>query len=298
MEVEIRGHHGIPASSVISIRAGRTRRQAHISQLDRSFKFPLKVEECSSVKVDILDLAGTARIACKPGVNEYAIPLETPIAGDEYTGMEVDLRLSPLGDSGGGTNGGKREEAECQTRDKKQTDAKAYLEKHGVTGFMQFVMQSLMKDKPDDPYAFLQRQITKRMMDIDANHSTSSEKSQLEDLLAQLSQPTSDWVTEEQLQDLEKKAELAAEQLRNDNEELASTSAKMKGRYKALVMTGDPAGRCLAGDAQLDATFGSLSAMQRDVTDLTQENAALVTELVRIQEAVQSMQDEIDSCKG
>lgn len=289
MEVEVRSHEGIPTSSVISIRAGKTRRQAHIAQLDRAFKYPMNVEECSAVKVDILDLAGSARIACKPGVNEYSIPLETVTAGGGYTGMAVDIRLKPL--AGGG-------EVDSPMHGKKQSDAKAYLEQHGVTGFMQFIIQSLMKDKPDDPYAFLQRQITKRMMDRD-EESSDKHESQLEDLIAQLSQPTSDWVSEEQLEDLEKKAERAAQQLRTDNEEMAATSAKMKNRYKALVVAGEPAPPSSnAGDAQLDMTFSSLSAMQRDVTDLTQENATLVSELVRIREAVQSMQDEVDGCKA
>jgi len=295
MEVEVRSHQGIPTTSVISIRAGKTRRQAHISQLDRSFKYPMSVEECGSVKVDILDLSGSARIACKPGVNEYSIPLEQVTTGAGYTGMEVDIRMKPIGGGGGSTDGGKLGKAESQTREKQQSDAKAYLEKHGVAAFMQFIIQSLMKDKPDDPYAFLQRQITKRMMDRD---SADKPESRLEDLIAQLSQPTSDWVSEEQLEDLEKKAERAAEQLRIDNEEMAETSAKMKGRYKALVMAGEPASSSYAGDVQLDRTFSDLFGMQRDVTDLTQENGALVSELIRIRAAVQSMEDEIDGCKG
>lgn len=293
MEVEVRGHRGIPTSSVLSIRAGRTRRQAHLSQLDGPFKFPIEVEECSSVKVDILDLSGSARIACESGINEYSIPLAIP--DDGYTGMEVCLRMTPLAEGGGGTSRGRL--AEAETREKKETNGKAYLEKHGVTGFMQFIIQSLMKDKPDDPYAFLHRQITKRMMEKDTRQTVSSPESQMEDLLAQLSQQTSDWVSEEQLQGLEKKAERAAEQLSKDNDELEATAAKMKSRYKALVMAAEAGGQSLAGD-QLGATLSNLSTMQNNVTDLTQENAVLVGELVKIREAVQSMQDEIDGYKA
>lgn len=290
MEVEVRGHRGIPTTSVLSIRAGRTRRQAHLSQLDgTAFKFPIQVEECGSVKVDILDLCGSARIECQSDVQEYSIPLAIP--GDGYTGMEVDLRLTPLADGGGSASGIKL--ADAETRDGKETNSKAYLEKHGVSGFFHFMIQSLMKDKPDDPYAFLHRQITKKMMKKnDASQTLNSPESQPEDLLAQLSQSSSEWVSEEQLEDLEKKAERASEQLQKDNDECEATAAKMQSRYKALVRAAEAGGQSLAGD-HLGATLSNLSTMQNDVTNLTQENTALVGELVRTRKAVQSMQDEI-----
>lgn len=310
MEVEVLHHHGIPVSSVISIRAGSTRRQAHLSQLDRPFKFPIKPEECTAVKVDILDLSGSARVACQAGVRDYSVPLESPIEGEPATGMEVDLRLKPLG--GGGKDGGKCSEDEDQARDKKkEAAAKAYLEKHGLTGFMQFLIQSLMKDKPDDPYAFLQRQVTKRMMASQtARGEIIPEESRVGDLLVKLSEEAGESVPADQLQDLEKKAEQAGEQLRKDNEDLKDTVSKLKSRYKALLvedskLATEAQGKGMTGGRmtqsispmRLDATFGNLATMQDEVSTLAAENAELVGELVRIRQAVDSIRDEIDELK-
>jgi len=308
MEVEVLHHHGIPVTSVISIRAGSTRRQAHLSQLDRPFKFPIKPEECTAVKVDILDLSGSARVACQAGVRDYSVPLESPIEGESATGMEVDLRLKPLG--GGGKDAGKASDDEDHARDKKkEAAAKAYLEKHGLTGFMQFLIQSLMKDKPEDPYAFLQRQVTKRMMASQAAcGEIIPEESRAGDLLVKLSQEAGESVPADQLQDLEKKAEQAGEQLRKDNEELKETVSKLKSRYKTMLVENSqlevqsketPGGRMAqtTSPMRLDATFGNLAMMQDEVSTLAAENAELVSELVRIRQAVDSIRDEIDDLK-
>ncbi|CAE7535376.1 C07A9.2 [Symbiodinium sp. CCMP2456] len=228
MEVEVLRHNGIPESSILSIRVGSTRRQVHVSQLDRPLKFPTKLEECSSVKVEILDVAGTARVSCSPSTSEYSIPLESPLEGEGSTGMEVGIRL---GGAGAEVSPGAVEEAEK----KKEDDAKSYLEKHGLTSFMQFLIQSLMKDKPEDPYKFLQRQVTKKMMITELSSGVSADQ-KLEEMLTKLSSEVTDCVPVEQLQDLQKQAEEVGDQLRKDNKELRETLDLLKGRYRSLLV--------------------------------------------------------------
>eukprot|EP00440_Ansanella_granifera_P005549 gb/GFBE01006028.1/.p1 GENE.gb/GFBE01006028.1/~~gb/GFBE01006028.1/.p1 ORF type:complete len:303 (+),score=78.59 gb/GFBE01006028.1/:1-909(+) len=300
MELEVTCHHGIPETSVISIRAGSTRRQAHLSQLDRPFKFPIKPEECSTLKVDILDLSGTARLACAPGVSEYTIPMESPVEGEAPTGMEVAVKMTPLG-------GGKASTAahdEEQSRDKKKEEAaKAYLEKHGLTSFMQFLIQSLMKDKPEDPYAFLQRQVTKRQMaaELSGGHGCPQD-SQLEALMMKLSTEAGQAVPVEQLQDLERQAAAAGEQLRKDNVELRAAVDQLKSRYKALLventMLQEEVGGAEGGATAPPSPQMDLATAQDEVGGLAQENAMLVSELARMRESIESVRNEIEMLQG
>ncbi|CAE8593196.1 unnamed protein product, partial [Polarella glacialis] len=99
----------------------------------------------------------------------------------------------------------------------KEASARDYLEKHGLTTFMQFLMQSLMKDKPSDPYSFLQRQVTKRMMVNAPEITLLPEDSDLESLLTKLAMEAPVDISCEDLELLEREAAIAGEQLRKDN---------------------------------------------------------------------------------
>jgi len=298
-------HHGISEHSVISVRAGSTRRQAHLSQLDRPFKFPVKPEECATLKVDILDLAGTSRIACSADVSEYQIPLDSPIEGDPATGMEVTVRIKPAESTGGSQRALSPQEADKR----KEEGAKSYLEKHGLTSFMQFLIQSLMKDKPDDPYLFLQRQVTKRLMVASTDTMNSSDQDvMLDTLLSKMSNEAGEAVPAEELLQLEKQAAEASEQLKKDNTELRTTVNKLKERYKAMLaenaMLSQQVGIETEGVATIPTPskatglektmFGNLAGIQDEVTNLAMENASLVGELSRMREAVDSVRGEID----
>lgn len=304
-------HHGIAEHSVISVRAGSTRRQAHLSQLDRPFKFPIKPEELATLKVDILDLAGTARIACTPDVSEYQVPLDSPVEGDPSTGMEVSVRITPANGTASGAYPAPA--ADPQEADKrKEQNAKMYLEKHGLTSFMQFLIQSLMKDKPDDPYLFLQRQITKRLMVSGASDSLSisEQDAKLDALLSKMSTEAGEAVPAEELLQLEKQAAEASEQLKKDNVELKATVDKLKERYKSLMaentMLQHEVGEGTDGEGGTtvpsppkatgleNSVFGGLAEMQDEVTHLAMENASLVNELSRMREAVDSVRGEIN----
>jgi len=283
-----------------------------LSQLDRPFKFPIKPEELATLKVDILDLAGTARIACTPDVSEYQVPLDSPVEGDPATGMEVTMRITPANGTTSGAEGS-HPAAEAQEADKrKEQNAKMYLEKHGLTSFMQFLIQSLMKDKPDDPYIFLQRQITKRLMVSGAPDglSVSEQDAKLDALLSKMSTEAGEAVPAEELLQLEKQAAEASEQLKKDNFELKATVDKLKERYKSLLaentMLQQEAGEGTDGAGGTtvppppkatgleNSVFGGLAEMQDEVTHLAMENASLVNELSRMREAVDSVRGEIN----
>merc|ERR1719414_1403760 len=119
---------------------------------------------------------------------------------------------------------------------KKENAARDYLDKHGLTAFMQFLMQSLMKDKPADPYSFLQKQVTKRMV-TELSRNVAGEKVDipdekgLEKLITTFTGKAPAAVTPEQLAALEHEAAAAGAQLRADNAKLRETAEQLKSRY-------------------------------------------------------------------
>ncbi|CAK0861055.1 unnamed protein product [Prorocentrum cordatum] len=176
------------------------------------------------------------------------------VGGSHYYIFEVAFRVrssdgekaAELGEDPGGLGGGevRREAAAAdEERDRrKEQDARQYLEKHGLTNFMQFLMQSLMKDKPANPYSFLQKQVTKRMVSEVSRTIAGDridllvEDKGLDTLLEKFSSgevPLE--VTPEQLAQLERDAAAAGEQLRADNARLRETAARLKEKYGQLV---------------------------------------------------------------
>lgn len=282
MELEVLHTSGVPMSGILSIRAGTTRRQAQISSLDRPIKFPHWPEDCTTFKVDILALQATARLAYSPTEDIYSLPLEiTEVLKPPDPRMEIAfaIRKSGTGGMGGksvgnasmfdgtvmdnnGTvagatdNGSKVDDPATQGwKTRKESAAKDYLDSHSLLSFMQFLLQSLMKDKPDDPYAFMQKQIAKKMQKVgpykEGEHvempapvpaptpspvqSVEAQGKDLEALLNRLaSGPTGD-VTEEQLAELEREALLTAERLRADNAKLRDTASHLRTQMSRMV---------------------------------------------------------------
>lgn len=301
-------HRGIPASSIISIRAGGTRRQAQLSALDRPFKFPCRPEECTTFKVDALDLLGSARLAYNPDENEYCLPLE-PTEGGSQASMEVSFRIKRAGAAG--SHGAGEAEEDRSKDQRKEGAARDYLEKHGLTAFMQFLMQSLMKDKPPEPYTFLQREVTKRMV---TEITKNAEDPGLESLIAKLSSQGPQGVSAEQYSNLEHEAAAVGEQLRTDNARLRETAEQLMSRYGQLLdesallhraaASKGPSGAASVAPTEAMAessasmqvaAYKDIAKMQDEVTVLAKENALLVSELARMLSSIDTVRGEIDS---
>jgi len=327
MELEVLRHHGIPESSIVSIRAGGTRRQAQLSQLDRPLKFPAGPESVNTFKIDVLDMLGTARLAYNPSESEYCLTLD-PASDAGPTNMELVFCVRRPGEAGptsagakGGDAGGEDGVAAVtddeKSRDqKKEVAAREYLDKHGLTTFMQFLMQSLMKDKPADPYSFLQKQVTKRMV-TELSRNVAGEKVDvpddkgLEKLISTFTSRAPASVTPDQLALLEREAAAAGAQLKADNARLRETAEQLKSRYGQLLQetaqlqmqTADEGGAAPAGpqlppavpgeSAQLTA-YREIAHMQDEVSSLAKENADLVAQLATMRSSIDSVRGEID----
>jgi hypothetical protein len=299
MELSIVHHSGLPESSVVSIRAGTVRRQAPVSALGKSFKFPNAPQETVNFKVEVLDLLASARLPYNPEEIDYALSLDpvAATAGNMEIGFKVKSEasraVSPTPAGAGDISAD--DASELRDRQEKEGAAKQYLESHGLTNFMQFLMASLMKDKPADPYLFLQKQVTKRMV---AEHSRCQHQG-AGDLLTRIADaesPPSE-VTPEQLTQLEKQAEEAAAKLRQDNISLRQTADDLKSRYgqlleeseqlQAIYQASSPE-RVTDSNPQTQA-YNDIARMQEEITQLAEQNHALVSQMAKMREKINTM---------
>jgi len=348
MELEVLDTKGIPDTGVISIRAGSTRRQAQVSGLDRPMKFPqMTPQDCNGFKIDVLDLLGSARMSldAPPKLSyEYNVDLE-PANDQNTTPMQVTFTLRRSGEGGGAESATsdrdqskegtlasnlsfekldlnqdgvvtKEEfnqamgEGKAEWVKSRETKARGYMEEHGLVGFMQYLMQSLMKDKPVDPYHFLQKQVAMRA--AQAHMATSSEEGHLTALLKQLD-PKATTVNVEQLRELEKEAVEAGEKLRTDNSVLRNTAMDLRNEYEKVLKESMVLRDSMIHQMELPAqhegcstkvepipgetpqlhAYREIALVQDEVCALAKENAALVEELSRMRSAVEAVRNEV-----
>lgn len=152
---------GIPQSGLLSISAGGMRKQVQVANVDRPLRFPA-VDDMSQIKVDVLGLRGRARLPYEAFEEKTCTLAVEPIAGEPAPadGMEVDLVVRPCAPE---TPLASTEELDARKKLRKEMDANGYLEEHGLLAFVQFLLHSLMQDKPADPYPFLMKQVNMKM---------------------------------------------------------------------------------------------------------------------------------------
>eukprot|EP00929_Paragymnodinium_shiwhaense_P107758 TRINITY_DN7411_c0_g1_i1.p1 TRINITY_DN7411_c0_g1~~TRINITY_DN7411_c0_g1_i1.p1 ORF type:complete len:248 (+),score=69.53 TRINITY_DN7411_c0_g1_i1:74-817(+) len=196
MELQVVGTEGIPDGCVLSVRAGSTRRQAPVAA-DRPFRFPAPASEALPFKVDVLEPVASARLILRPGEErrrdcQYTIPLESAAAAaaelvngalppDEAKKdakepeMSVTIAVKPSDDAKDDPGVAKTEGGEDPSRpgsSKKRASttssassrhgqasaAREYLDQHNLVEFTQLLVQSVIKEQPERPYAFMAKQ--------------------------------------------------------------------------------------------------------------------------------------------
>jgi len=198
---------------------------------------------------------------------------------------------------------------------KREHEAKGYLEKHGLVSFMQFLMQSLMKDKPGDPYGFLQKQVAMRAAQARLM-SQGMEDNQLNSLLTKLDPDVSGAASPEQLKALEAEALEAGKRLAEDNEKLRGTASDLKAEYDKLLQesmnlrdqhgsmpnlpavtqtTPNPKTTATEGESQQVSAYREILAVQEEVSELAKENSELVDSLSKMMKQIEAVRGEIGS---
>eukprot|EP00434_Breviolum_minutum_P042702 symbB.v1.2.038025.t1/scaffold5783.1/size36695/2 len=147
MEVNLLSKTGIDEDAVLSIRAGSVRRQAQINS-GRPFRFAKGIMEENPLKIDILKQVGSAYLVMKPGEDRYKVYFGEDVKMD----LELELKKIDGEVPQEPEEGSKKTEAAAGAK-----DAKEYLESHKVLQFVQAVLQTVIKEKPENPYDYMAR---------------------------------------------------------------------------------------------------------------------------------------------
>lgn len=308
MEVQVLEHRGIPGSGLLSISAGGMRKQVQISQIDGPLRFPGKVDDYSQVKVDVLDVLGRARLPYQAFEQKYTLPLD-PTSGGMFAApgsMEVDILMRPVAPSVGFKP--TKEEKE-EARQRKEVDAQSYLEEHGLVGYMQFLLHSLMQDKPADPYHYIQQQVSLRQASraeafaspagVPDLTAPSLQDTEVESLLERVSPAHAAKFSPEELTQLEREAEQARQKLLEDNATLRDTAFQMNQEYEKLMRESASLHGKQYSDrvAKMECTtreaLKEVEKLQGEVSHLARDNGKLVQDLVRGREMMASVRQDM-----
>lgn len=154
MEIAIPEFVGFAPECIVSIRAGVTRRQAPVSTLKETpLRFPSQTG-CEPLKIDVLQPIVSSRLVLHPCKDSYDVDLGS---GARPMGVRLNVRQ--------GAAPSQPAEAEVSDPDSllKYTDeavsARQYLETHRLLHYFQGLLQAVIQAKPDDPYAFMWKQL-------------------------------------------------------------------------------------------------------------------------------------------
>eukprot|EP00747_Dinoflagellata_sp_TGD_P169234 gnl/TRDRNA2_/TRDRNA2_197679_c0_seq1.p1 gnl/TRDRNA2_/TRDRNA2_197679_c0~~gnl/TRDRNA2_/TRDRNA2_197679_c0_seq1.p1 ORF type:complete len:212 (-),score=44.15 gnl/TRDRNA2_/TRDRNA2_197679_c0_seq1:22-657(-) len=175
MEIEILDHHGIAADSVISIRAGKTRRQAKLSS-GLPFHFPTLPVSADPFKFEVLQPVNSKNLTLSPDAERYIVKfqesrLELLIQAKTSANASSAKPSRPEAEATRGHREPSRPKAEAteavdpdaddvtgeEGRSKKAANASAkeYLEQHNMMNYMQEMLAALVQSKPEDPFEFM-----------------------------------------------------------------------------------------------------------------------------------------------
>lgn len=153
-EIAIVSYTGIPGDALLSVRAGTVRRQATVNS-GKTYKFPKIGVTESPVKVDVYQPIGTAYLVMKPGEDRY----NAVFTGKLADGMSCEFEIR----SEGFDDPLEKEREVQQTANdaaKEKEDAQEYLQRHALMTFVQAALQTVIKERPEDPYAHMARHFT------------------------------------------------------------------------------------------------------------------------------------------
>jgi hypothetical protein len=152
MEVALVKPTNLPEDAILSIRAGTVRRQAAVNS-GRPFRFPKSAEaEAAPLKIDILKQVGSAYLVLKPGTDQYKV-----LFPKDPSGMELEVKVIKLDGAAAAAATAEKEVEDPKEAANGAKAAKDYLEQHQVLQFVQGVLQTVIKEKPDDPFDYMAR---------------------------------------------------------------------------------------------------------------------------------------------
>eukprot|EP00438_Fugacium_kawagutii_P006132 Skav234007 [mRNA] locus=scaffold3484:14951:21492:- [translate_table: standard] len=154
MDVVLKDAKGVSPETIVSIRAGATRRQVPVSLVgEKPFKFPCKLRECGAIKVDLLTVVASARAVLTPDSEQQSVTLSM----GKQTGKQ--------GDQPEDAEAGFEQSREDPTKKKAVAgSAEEYMQKHGVHSMLQGLLSGLINDRPEDPYSYVAAQFKSKAL--------------------------------------------------------------------------------------------------------------------------------------
>lgn len=155
LEIFLTRASNIPEGSIVSIRAGHSRRQAPLNY-DQAFKFPLKRDAANPFKVNVYSQFGKARLVLRNSEDVYIAQIE----GED--GVSVGTLEFEVKDSASQERSRRRpasQPSQVAVKAKKSVQVSRYLDEHGLIEYMQSLIQSVMHEQPADPYQYMIRQL-------------------------------------------------------------------------------------------------------------------------------------------
>jgi len=183
---------GVPEGCLLSVRAGSTRRQAP-AEKNKPFWFPRGTSFALPLKVDLLAPLGSATLDLNSRSDSYDVEILPPegSAGTK-TSMRVNLRvredsapaevrsssypsgagpasgaaaslidhaIGPSPQSSRSVPGATTSQASSSRRHLMALAARTYLEEHNLFLWVQTLLQDLIRDKPVDPWKYIEVQL-------------------------------------------------------------------------------------------------------------------------------------------
>lgn len=181
MELKLLGTKGIPEGSIVSVKVGTLRRQAAIGS-GRPYRFADCTHGKQHMKVDVYAPVASARLLIEPREACCSVQLEGTNSAALGKGrllgvndMSLDFAVSgSISDPSTDFNDGaselglpvtrpssaasvRPESKNAARRHQVALDAQPYFEQHHIMDVMQALLQSVIKEKPVDPYSYMIR---------------------------------------------------------------------------------------------------------------------------------------------
>lgn len=177
MELKLTGSTGVPDGSLVSIKIGSIRRQAAVGS-GRPYRFPEIMEGKQHMKVDVFAPVAHARLLIEPGEAKCSVQLEGPLSNalnkgkllgvqdmgldfamsgslSEKDNMLSDNDIISVQESRPNSAASVTSERNAARRHQVALEAQPYFDQHHLMEVMQILLQSVIKDKPSDPYSYM-----------------------------------------------------------------------------------------------------------------------------------------------
>lgn len=247
---------------LLSVRFGTVRRQVTASKaLQQPLGFPMVSNEKlpQSIRFDLLSKSGSAWVVLRPGEPQYRVSFSSAQWPDPMT-LTVRAVSEALSTASAKPeppdkavasvfpNDGMADpdaDVDAEKHRTAEQDAKAYLESHRVGTFFHALLHAIIRDRPQDPYAFMAEQLPQRVAEVapDADDypvkaDDDEEAAKLEALVAVVAAKAAAAAAEE-LRTLKEKIQQLTQQVQELTQDKAQLVAKLdqqdEGRSRNLV---------------------------------------------------------------